>query len=187
MRLSFNAPVSLGLTLGGLTVLGVGMVAPDLLQNWFTSPAQLGSFGPEVVVRCLSYVLGHNSWPHFMGNALFILLAGPAVEEKYGSWTTLLFCLATAAITALISALVFHTSIMGASGLAFMFIVLNSITNVRQGELPLTFVLVAGIFLGREGFAVFADDNVSQLAHILGGALGGAFGLMKGRKKPQQD
>lgn len=183
MRIVYNAPVSLSLTLGGLLVFGLNFVLPGLVQKYFASPAGLAEFGLLDGLRSVSYVLGHGSWQHYASNALFLLLVGPAVEEKYGSWKILGLCLLTAVVTALISALLFSTPLMGASGLVFMFIILASITNVRQGELPLTFVLVAGLFLGREGLAVFRQDNISQLAHVLGGACGGAFGLFFGRKQ----
>lgn len=183
MRIKFNAPVSLGLTLGGGIVWGLGFVFPNLAQNYFASPASFADYGQLDILRSVTYVLGHGSWTHFSSNALFILLLGPAVEEKYGSFKVLGLMLLTAALTAAISAFLFSTSLMGASGIVFMLVLLNSITNARQGELPLTFVLVALLFLGREGFAVFRDDNVSQLAHLMGGACGGAFGLAFGRSK----
>ncbi len=186
MRVRFNAPVTLVMVLGGLAVLGLGYFFPELKQTGFSSPASFENYTPQDLVRCLSYVLGHADWSHFAGNALFLLLVGPAVEEKYGSWTVLGLTVATAALTAVISAFVFKSSIMGASGVVFMLIILNSITNVRQGELPLTFILIAGLFLGREGLAIFQDNNTSQLAHVLGGLCGGIFGLAFGRKKAPQ-
>lgn len=182
MRVTFNAPVSLGLSLGGLIVFGLEYFFPGLTLRAFSSPASYANYVQFDLLRSVSYVLGHGSWSHYASNALFLLLIGPAVEEKYGSWKVLGLVILTAAITAAISAFAFSTSLMGASGIVFMLVLLNSITNVRQGELPLTFLLVAGLFLGREGLAIFREDNVSQLAHLLGGACGGIFGLIFGRK-----
>jgi membrane associated rhomboid family serine protease len=61
-----------------------------------------------------------------------------------------------------------------------MLIVLASLGNVRRGELPLTFVLVAGFFLAGEILASQQPDRTAQWAHIAGGVVGGVFGLAIG-------
>ena len=62
-----------------------------------------------------------------------------------------------------------------------MFIILSSFTNGRAGTIPLTFVLVALLYLGEEVISSFEDDNISQFGHILGGVIGGGFGYLTGR------
>ena len=65
-----------------------------------------------------------------------------------------------------------------------MFIILSSFTNGRAGTIPLTFVLVALLYLGEEVVQSFQDDNVSQFGHILGGVIGGGFGYaLTGKKR----
>ena len=67
---------------------------------------------------------------------------------------------------------------MGASGIVFMMILLSSFTNIRSGEIPLTFVLVVLMYLTREVVTAFSDeDSISQLAHIAGGLCGSLFGF----------
>ena len=56
-----------------------------------------------------------------------------------------------------------------------MLILLSSYTNAGGG-IPLTFVLVVILFLGKEIMASFDADQVSQFAHIIGGIMGGLFG-----------
>lgn len=54
---------------------------------------------------------------------------------------------------------------------------LASFTNFREGEIPITFILVAGIFIGQqvyEGIAV--QNNISNMAHIVGGIVGAIIG-----------
>jgi GlpG protein len=58
-----------------------------------------------------------------------------------------------------------------------MLIILSSITNIRQGEIPLTFILITVLFLGQEVVNIARADNISQTAHIIGGICGGFFGL----------
>lgn len=55
---------------------------------------------------------------------------------------------------------------------------LSSFTSFKEGEIPITFILVAIFFIGQqiwEGITV--QDNTSNRAHIVGGALG--YGLNK--------
>ena len=50
---------------------------------------------------------------------------------------------------------------------------LASFTDFREGEIPITFILVAAIFIGQqvyEGIAV--QNNVSNIAHIVGAIIG---------------
>ena len=56
----------------------------------------------------------------------------------------------------------------------------------RSGTIPLTVLLVAALYLGRELVGLFANDGISQTAHILGAALGMILGLvMRGNSSPR--
>ena len=45
-------------------------------------------------------------------------------------------------------------------------------------EIPLTFILVALLYLGEQVYGLLKQDNVSQLAHILGGLVGAVYGFI---------
>lgn len=147
-------------------------------MSLFTLYNETNFLNPIAVFRVFSHVLGHQNLAHLMGNMTFILLLGPMVEERYGSGKTLLMILATAFITGFVNILFFNTGLMGASGVVFMLIVLVSFTNVNKGEIPLTFILVAILFLGKEIEGSLYNDNVSQFAHIVGGICGALFGFL---------
>ena len=105
------------------------------------------------------------------------------LEEKYGS-RRLLGCIAlTALISGLVQFLLFPGSaLLGASGIVFMMIVLSSLAGMREGEVPLTLVLVVLLYLGGEVVdAVTARDTVSQLTHIVGGLCGAGLGFAMSR------
>jgi rhomboid protease GluP len=105
------------------------------------------------------------------------------VEEKYRSVPLLKMMLVTALVTGLLNAAFFTTGLLGASGLAFMLILLASFTNHKEGELPLTFVLVVILFLAKEAVQAFAQDDISQFAHIIGGVCGSLFGFLRGSRR----
>lgn len=54
---------------------------------------------------------------------------------------------------------------------------LASFADFREGEIPITFILVAAIFIGQqvyEGIAV--QNNISNMANIVGGIVGAIIG-----------
>ena len=107
------------------------------------------------------------------------------LEEKYGSAKILKVIVVTALVTGLINYLFFwHVGLCGASGVVFAFILLTSFTSFKKGDIPLTFVLVAIIFIGQqicEG--LFVRDNISNLSHIVGGVIGAVIGFSSNKKK----
>ena len=69
-------------------------------------------------------------------------------------------------------------ALCGASGVVFAFILLSSFTSFKEGEVPLTFILVALLFVGQEIVqGLMVVDNVSNMAHIVGGMVGAALGF----------
>ena len=59
-----------------------------------------------------------------------------------------------------------------------MLILLTSLVNFKSGEIPLTFILIILVYIGKEVLGTFEDDNISHTTHIIGGVVGAAFGFM---------
>ncbi|MCM1577210.1 MAG: rhomboid family intramembrane serine protease, partial [Ruminococcus sp.] len=152
----------------------------SLLFSVYRSPLS----DPLTYLRLFTHVLGHSGISHYMGNFTVILLVGPMLEEKYGGKRLLSMIAFTAAVTGLINMIFFPgTALLGASGIAFMMILLSSYANSRSGEIPLTLIFVAVLYLGAEILnGIFAADNISQMAHIIGGICGGVFGWLISKK-----
>jgi rhomboid protease GluP len=182
MKIRYNAPVSITFALIALIVLAVQQLTKSaLISVLFTAPSR-GSFQPTDIfsyLRLFLHIIGHADWTHFMSNFAFILLLGPGLEEKYGSGSVLFMIIVTALITGLLNALFLPTGLQGASGVVFMMILLTSFTNIRQGELPITFILVVLIFLAKEVINAFRENSISEFTHIVGGILGSLFGFFK--------
>ena len=100
------------------------------------------------------------------------------LEEKYGSKTLVEVIAITAVVTAVANYLLFPmVALCGASGVVFAFILMSSFTSFKDGEIPLTFILVVVFFLGREIIdGIFVSDQISNFAHIVGGIIGGLAG-----------
>ena len=185
LKITFNSPLVLGFSLVCAVVTLLGALTGDSLTRLLFSTHGASPAAPLTYLRLFTHVLGHSGFTHLMGNMAYILLLGPALEEKYGWKNLLAVILVTALITGLIHNLLFpHTYMLGASGVVFAFILLTSFTAFRSGEIPLTFILVALIYLGQQFWdAVAVRDNVSNLSHILGGLIGGGAGYLLNRKK----
>lgn len=182
MKIDYNAPVVLTFAIAIIVVqLVSALLLPALIPTFFAVRSTFAFTNPLDYLRLISHVLGHGSFAHLSSNLLFILLLGPVLEEKYGSTAILSVILVTALSTGLINVLFFPTSLMGASGVVFAFIILVSIVNVRRGTIPLTFVLVFILFIGGEVVQGLAEDKISQMAHIVGGIIGAVYGFTSTR------
>ena len=172
-----NSPVILGLTFTSAIILLVDRATfgavNGLLTSRFTS-----WLDPLMYIRFFTRVLAHADAGHFFGNFMLILVVGPMMEERYGEKRLLIMLLITAFATGLCNVLFFpRYATIGASGLAFMLILLSSFVNVKYSGLPLTMLLVGFLYIGNEIIGgLLLDDNISQFSHIVGGLCGAAFG-----------
>jgi membrane associated rhomboid family serine protease len=179
LKIKWNAPVTLGFSLLCTAILLFNKSTLDATLPLFTVGTRLDITNPVSIFTLFSHVLGHANWTHLISNLSFILLIGPIVEEKYGSSQMIYMIIVTALVTGLLNVFFFHSGLLGASGIVFMLILLASFTNVRSGEIPITFILVAALYLGKEIMESLKADNVSQFAHIVGGICGSMFGFKK--------
>ena len=178
VKVSFNSPVILGFTLACFAVMILSAVTGGAANRALFSVYASSLTDPLTYFRLFGHVLGHGGWDHFMGNIMLILIVGPLLEEKYGSRNILEVIAATALATGIINMIIFpHTQLLGASGVVFAFILLSSLTCIKDGQIPLTFILVAVIYIGQQVFdGLFVNDNVSNLTHIVGGIVGTILG-----------
>lgn len=182
MRIRYNAPTVLTFTLLCALVMFLSKkVIPSLAENWFAVPGR-GNFSVSSInnwISIFTHVMGHEDWIHLINNFTLILLIGPMLEENYGSKSILIMILITAFVTGILNMLFFQSSLMGASGVVFMMILLSSFTNFSHGEIPLTFILVLTLYLGVQIFnAAGSSSNISHFAHIIGGLCGSFFGFL---------
>lgn len=180
--LSYNAPFSLTFSLACLAAFLLGAVSNGYLTRALFSISSTSPFyHPLTWVQLVTHVLGHASVGHLVSNLALILLLGPLLEERYGVRKLLLVSLVTAVTTGLIMVFILPGTLLGASGVAFALITLASFSNSRSGAIPLTFVLVAVLYLGREVAAAWAEDSIAQFAHLVGGGVGALFGYLSRR------
>jgi membrane associated rhomboid family serine protease len=176
-RITYNSPVILTFALCAIAVLFIDRLSEGFIDRFFMAPSRISWETPVDYFRLASHILGHSDWAHLFGNLVYILLLGPILEEKYGSLSLLLMILFTAFVTGITNVTFFSSGLMGASGIVFMLIILVSIVDIKSGTIPLTFILVACFFIGTEALNALRNDQIAQMAHIIGGVTGAIFGF----------
>lgn len=184
IKIKFNAPVTLTFVMICFIATLLGVVSKGRITQIVFMTYHSSLTNPMTYVRFVTHIFGHSSWSHFIGNASYLLLLGPMLEEKYGSKELIEVIGITAIATGLVNYIFFwNVGLCGASGVVFAFIILASFTGFKEGEIPLTFILVAAIFIGQqvyEGIAV--QDDISNMAHIVGGIVGAIIGYLMNKK-----
>ncbi len=185
LKISFNSPVILCFAILCLLTLILNMLTNGLTNRVFFSVYRSPMTDPLTYVRFVGHIFGHADWEHFIGNITLLLVVGPMLEEKYGSLSIFIVILITAVVTGVVNFVFFpNVQLLGASGVVFAFILLSSMTSIREGSIPLTFILVAVIYIGGQIYdGIFVNDNVSNLTHIIGGLVGSCFGFVMSKNK----
>ncbi|MBR6243755.1 MAG: rhomboid family intramembrane serine protease [Ruminococcus sp.] len=182
-KIVVNSPVILGFSAVCLVSLLLNILTHGKTNELFFSVYRSSLLNPLTYLRFFGHACGHANWSHFFGNMTLLLILGPLLEEKYGKGDIALVMVVTALVTGLVNFIFFpHVALLGASGIVFAFILLSSFTGVKEGKIPLTFILVAVIYIGQQVYdGIFLKDNISNLAHIVGGIVGCVFGFAENK------
>lgn len=184
-KISFNSPVILSFTILCAITLLLNWITKGYTNNHIFSVYRSSWANPLTYLRLFGHIVGHADLDHFVGNIMLILVVGPMLEEKYGSSNIIFVILSTALATG-IAHVVFVPGykLLGASGVVFAFIMLSSFTCIKDKEIPLTFILVAVLYIGQQVYeGLFVQSNISNLSHILGGLVGSGLGYVMHKNK----
>ena len=184
MKIKLNSPLILGFVFLSLAAMILNITTGGASNRLLFMTYRSSLADPLTYVRFFGHALGHSGWQHYIGNMSYILLLGPMLEEKYGARRLLGVIALTALITGLVNYFFFpHVALCGASGVVFAFILMTSFTSFKKGEIPITFILVAIVYLGQQVYdGIFIKDNISNMAHIVGGIVGAVSGYMMRKK-----
>lgn len=187
MKIQYNSPVIVTYVLLCTLVMLMIHLLGDGVREYFVLKSDFDFSSFTCWVSLVSYTLGHGTWDHLLGNLMLILLVGPLLEEKYGSRKLLIMMFLTAIITAVSNLILFNNNVLGASGIAFMMILLSSFSSFKKGSIPLTFVLIFILYIGVEFMNSMKPDQISQFGHIAGGVCGALFGFVLNQKEVEKE
>ncbi|MDO4799990.1 MAG: rhomboid family intramembrane serine protease, partial [Bacillota bacterium] len=149
-KITWNSPVVLCYLVICLIATILGILTNGASTKLLFSTYRSSWVDPLTYLRLFTHVAGHSGWEHFIGNASFLLLLGPMLEDKYGKRKMIEVILCVALVSGIANNLFFpHTMLSGASGVVFAWILLTSFTSFREGEIPIPVIRVAVIFLGK--------------------------------------
>lgn len=180
-KIQYNAIVILSYFFICLVILILDkLVQGRLVNNLFSTGRNDSLLNPLTYFKLISHSLGHSSWDHLYNNFLKILLIGPLIEEKYGSLNLLIMIILTSLIIGIINRIFSKNRILGASGIAYMLIVLCSFVNIESGKIPITVVLIILFFVVDEIINLLKrkKDGISHLGHVTGAICGIVLGIL---------
>ena len=170
-----------------LIALILGVVTNGWTTHTLFSVYRSSALNPTFFIRLFGHILGHIYIQHFIGNMVLLMVVGPPMEEKYGSKTLLVGIALTAAVSGILQCVFFPSAaLLGASGIVFMLIMLSSLAGMKNGQIPLTLIIVAVLYLGEQVYDIlFVKDSVANFMHLVGGACGTAFGFYMQKHRSQ--
>lgn len=180
-KFDYNAPVILTYFFICLIMLMIDKLCKGKFSaTFFTTYKNDSLLNPLTYFKLISHSLGHADWDHLYSNFIKILLIGPLIEEKYGSINLLIAMILTSLIIGIVNKILGKGGILGASGVAYMLILLSSFVNMENGKIPITLTLIILFFVVDEVIKLFRrkKDGVSHLGHITGAICGAIFGIL---------
>lgn len=180
-KFDYNSKVILSFFFICLIIIVVDKITKGrLVNNLFSTGRNDALLNPLTYFKLISHSLGHSNWKHLYNNFLKILLIGPLIEEKYGSLNLLIMMILTSLVIGIINRIFTKNRILGASGIAYMLIVLCSFVNIESGKIPITVVLIILFFVVDEIINLLKKkkDGISHLGHVTGAICGILLGIL---------
>lgn len=180
-KFDYNAPVILTYFFICFLILMIDKLCRGKFSKiFFTTYKNDSLLNPLTYFKLISHSLGHADWDHLYSNFIKILLIGPLIEEKYGSINLLIAMILTSLIIGIVNKILGKGGILGASGVAYMLILLSSFVNMENGKIPITLTLIILFFVVDEVIKLFRrkKDGVSHLGHITGSLCGIVLGVL---------
>ncbi len=180
-KFDYNAPVILTYFFICFIILMIDKLCRGKFsKTFFTTYKNDSLLNPLTYFKLISHSLGHADWDHLYSNFIKILLIGPLIEEKYGSINLLIALVLTSLIIGIVNKFLGKGGILGASGVAYMLILLSSFVNMENGKIPITLTLIILFFVVDEVIKLFRrkKDGVSHLGHITGSLCGIVLGVL---------
>ncbi len=112
IKICYNAPVTLSFVFLCLLVTIIGLFTDNRSILTLFGVYRCSLKEPLGYIRVFTHVLGHTDIEHFIANAMYLLLLGPLLEEKYSSKLILKTIIITAFITGLFHCILFENVVL---------------------------------------------------------------------------
>ena len=179
IKFDYNSPVIISYLIISLIACFLNYLTRGKTNKLFFCNYRSSPLNPLTYIRLFSHCIGHKDWDHFISNFLYILLIGPMIEEKYGNINLIIMLLITSLIISLFNIIFHNYCITGASGNVYMLIVLSSFSNITEGKIPITLILILIFYITSEIRKSILEGNkkIYHDGHLLGAICGIIFGF----------
>ena len=180
IQFDYNSIVIITYFLVSLLAWFLNTISRGKANELFFSNYRSSLLNPLTYLRLFTHSIGHKDIDHLISNFLYILLIGPMIEEKYGSINLLIMLLITSLVISIFNIIFHNYQITGASGNVYMLIVLSSFSNIQEGKIPLTLILIFIFYIVSEVRKRSTEKNskVYHDGHIIGALCGLIFGFL---------
>lgn len=190
LKFIYDAPVTVTFALLTvlLFILDVFLFKNKLNSSFlFTPTAADGSFPFKFnelysYLRLFLYVFGGSDRIILFSNLIFIMMLGPAIEERYGSVVIGLMIFVAALFAGVLAACCFKVPAFGAEPIVFMLILLNTMTHLSKKNISASSLGVICLFICYEVFKKNNNGMIGILVIIAGGLCGSLFAFMASPK-----
>ena len=179
INFDYNSPVIITYLALSLIACFLNFISHGKSNKLLFTSYRSSIFNPLTYIRLFTHSIGHIDLTHLIHNFLFILLIGPMIEEKYGSINLLVMLLITSLVIGLFNTIFSNYSITGASGNVYMLITLSSFSNISEGKIPITLILILIFYVITElkDRVIEGNSKTYHTGHLLGAVCGIAFGF----------
>lgn len=175
--IDYNSPVIINYILICFLLYAINILTKGYINSICYLPGNL-IVNIFAVHRLLTYTFVHGSFEHLISNMALLALTGPSVEKKYGGGIVIGLILINSIMIGSMQGVLIHQSVLGASSIVFMFLMLSVFADTETEKIPFTMFIVATCYIGNEVLSALVPDAVSQLSHIMGAVIGLLFGIL---------
>ncbi len=190
LKFAMDAPVTLTFALISLILYLLDSLAfkGSLAQKILLSPTcQTGSLPfvvsqPVSFFRLILYAFSAVNWTALLANLLFVLLLGPAMEERYGSLVIGIMMGVSILFSGVLNAAFCPQSLKGCTSLVFMMIFLNSFMSFSKKKIPLSFIMIFALYIAYGILDKSTGNLLGTIVCVAGGLCGSLFAFLTSPK-----
>lgn len=189
---SYDAPVTLTFVLASIVFFLLSSYVPffkDNLSGWILiSPTKAGDLifnvkSPLSYIRMIFYVFGSTeNQLTFFSSLIFILLLGPAMEERYGSVIIGIMMGISTLFSGVLNTCFCDNGLTGCTCIVFMMIFLNAFLSMQKKKIPASFIVLFILFIVRGLMENNPNGSVGIIINICGGLCGSLFAFLTSPK-----
>lgn len=137
---------------------------------------------PASYFRLILYAFSASNFILLLSNLLFLLMLGPAMEERYGSVVIGIMTGVSVLFSGVLNACFCETSLRGCMPVIFMMIFLNSFMSFSKKKIPVSFILIFILYTAKETAGKKLSETVGLIICISGGLCGSLFAFLTSPK-----